>query len=118
MGRAISPSSFTHEVVLVKFEMQTHMEYLSSCRSGVLVVFVLLNLQFQCIRNFLSAIKYLSFCFVIPVYVFCLFVATTFPFDAGSRVDNVRHTSGYFFMLNIASKGNIVGMIRQMTTAF
>jgi hypothetical protein len=31
---------------------------------------------------------------------------------------NVRHTSRYFFMLDPASKGNIVGMIRQMTTAF
>jgi hypothetical protein len=38
--------------------------------------------------------------------------------DAGSRVDNVRHTSGYILMLDPASKGNIVGMIRQMTTAF
>ena len=38
--------------------------------------------------------------------------------DNISRVDNVRHTSGIFFMLDIASKGNIVGMIRQMTTAF
>ena len=32
-------------------------------------------------------------------------------------VDKVRHTSGYFFMLDPASKVN-VGMIRQMTTAF
>jgi hypothetical protein len=38
--------------------------------------------------------------------------------DAGSRVDNVRHTFGYVFMLDPASKGNFVGMIRQMTTAF
>jgi hypothetical protein len=50
--------------------------------------------------------------------VICLIILTTFPFDAGSKVDNVRHTSGYFFMLDIASKGNIVGMIRQMTTVF
>ena len=50
--------------------------------------------------------------------VICLIIPTTFPFDAGSKVDNVRHTSGYFFMLDIASKGNIVGMIRQMTTVF
>ena len=45
-------------------------------------------------------------------------IPTTFPFDSGSRVDNVRHTSGYCFMLDPASNGNIVGMIRQMTTAF
>jgi len=50
--------------------------------------------------------------------VICLIIPTTFPCDAGSRVDNVRHTSGYFVMLDPASKGNIVGMIRQMTTAF
>ena len=49
--------------------------------------------------------------------VICLIIPTTFPFDAGSKVDNVRHTSGYFFMLDPASKVN-VGMIRQMTTAF
>jgi hypothetical protein len=28
--------------------------------------------------------------------VICLIIPTTFPFDAGSGVDNVRHTSGYF----------------------
>jgi hypothetical protein len=50
--------------------------------------------------------------------VICLIIPTTFPFDSGSRVDNVRHASGYFVMLDTASKGNIVGMIRQMTTAF
>jgi hypothetical protein len=49
--------------------------------------------------------------------VICLFIKTTFPFDAGSRVDIVRHTSGYLLMLVPASKGNIVGMIRQMKTA-
>jgi hypothetical protein len=50
--------------------------------------------------------------------VICLIIPTIFPFDAGSRVDNVHHTSGYFFMLDPASKGNVVGMIRQMTTTF
>ena len=29
--------------------------------------------------------------------VICLIIPTTFPFDAGSMMDNVRHTSGYFF---------------------
>ena len=29
--------------------------------------------------------------------VICLILPTTFPFDAGSRVENVRHTSGYIF---------------------
>jgi hypothetical protein len=28
--------------------------------------------------------------------VICLIFPTTFHFDSGSRVDNVRHTSGYF----------------------
>ena len=50
--------------------------------------------------------------------VICLIIPTIFPFDAGSRVDNVHHTSGYFLMLDIVSKGNIVEMSRQMTTAF
>ena len=27
--------------------------------------------------------------------VICLIIPTTFPFDAGSSVDNVRHTSEY-----------------------
>jgi len=49
--------------------------------------------------------------------VICLIIPTAFTCDAGSRVDNVRHTSGVFFMLDPASKGNIVAMIRQMTTA-
>jgi hypothetical protein len=40
--------------------------------------------------------------------VICLIIPTTSPFDAGSRVDNVRHTSGYFSMLDIASTRNIV----------
>jgi hypothetical protein len=35
--------------------------------------------------------------------VICLIISTTFPFDAGSSVDNVHHTSGYFFMLDPAS---------------
>jgi len=51
VGRVIVPSFFSHEVVLVKFELQTHMEHLSSWQSGVLVVFqlvtVFLNLQFS-----------------------------------------------------------------------
>jgi hypothetical protein len=29
--------------------------------------------------------------------VICLIIPTTFPFDAGFRVANVRHTSVYFF---------------------
>jgi hypothetical protein len=32
--------------------------------------------------------------------VICLIIPTTFPFDAGSRVDNVRHTSRFFLMLD------------------
>ena len=35
--------------------------------------------------------------------VICLIISTTFPFDSGSSVDNVHHTSGYFFMLDPAS---------------
>ena len=29
--------------------------------------------------------------------VICLMIPTIFPFDTASRVDNVRHTSGYFY---------------------
>ena len=32
-GGRLSPSSFTYEVILVKFELQTNTEHLSSCRS-------------------------------------------------------------------------------------
>jgi hypothetical protein len=28
--------------------------------------------------------------------VICIIIPTTFPFDVGSRLDNARHTSGYF----------------------
>ena len=28
--------------------------------------------------------------------VICLIIQTIFPFDAGSRVDNIRRKSGYF----------------------
>jgi hypothetical protein len=38
VGGAIAPTSFALEVVLVKFELQTHMEHLSSCQFGFLVV--------------------------------------------------------------------------------
>ena len=38
VGRAIAPSSFALDVVLVKFELQIHMEHLSSCQFGFLVV--------------------------------------------------------------------------------
>ena len=38
VGRAIAPSSFALEVVLVKFKLQTHMEHLSSSQFGFLVV--------------------------------------------------------------------------------
>ena len=39
--------------------------------------------------------------------VICLIIPTIFPFHTGSRVDNVRHTSEYCFMLDPASKGNV-----------
>ena len=46
--------------------------------------------------------------------VICLIILTTFPFDAGSS--KIIHFSDV--TLDPASKGNVVGMIRQMTTAF
>jgi hypothetical protein len=47
VGMAIAPTFFAHEMVLVKFELQTLTEHPSSCRFGDLVVFVLLNIQFS-----------------------------------------------------------------------
>jgi len=49
VGSAIAPSSYVHEVVLVKLELQIPTEHLSSPRSECLVGFgfVLLNLQFS-----------------------------------------------------------------------
>ena len=38
IGRTIAPSSLANEVILVTFELQTHIEHLSSCQSGFLVV--------------------------------------------------------------------------------
>ena len=45
--RVITPSSYAHEVMLVKLELSTPTEHPSSPRSGFLVGFVLLNLQFS-----------------------------------------------------------------------
>lgn len=63
------PSSFAHDVVFVKFELQTHKEHLSSLMVRNLVVFVSI-FSFQCIHNVLSAITYLSFCYAIPEYLY------------------------------------------------
>ena len=69
VGRAIAPSSFALEVVLVKFELQTHgaSEFMSVRIFSCLCISVF---NFLDIRNFLSAIKYLSFCHVILVYLY------------------------------------------------
>jgi hypothetical protein len=62
VGRAIAPSSFTHEVVLVKFELQIHMEHLSSCQSGFLVV---------CASQ--SSVFWVFVIFCQPLNIFCTF---------------------------------------------
>ena len=59
VGRGIAPSSFAHDVVLVKFELQTHMEHLSSCQSGFL---------------FACAPQSSVFCFFCQPLNICLFV--------------------------------------------
>ena len=46
--------------------------------------------------------------------VICLIILTTFPFDAGFSVTSEK----CIIFEDPASKGNVVGMIRQMTTAF
>ena len=50
--------------------------------------------------------------------VICLIIPTTFPFDLNPGWTTYVIHPGIFFMLDPTSKGNIVGMIRQMTTAF
>ena len=67
VGRAIAPGSFAHEVVLVKFELQTHMEHLSSCQSGFLVVCASQSSVFWVFVIFCQP---LSFCHVILVYLY------------------------------------------------
>jgi hypothetical protein len=68
------------------------------------VVFVLLS--FLCICNFLSAIKYLSFCFVIPVYLYhillmiglvllCLMPLSIFKLYRGGPGENYRHAASH-----------------------
>ena len=44
----------------------------------------------------------------------CLILPTTFPFDAGSSVTSEK----CIIFEDPASKENVVGMIKQMTTAF
>ena len=46
--------------------------------------------------------------------VICLIIPTTFPFDAGSNVTSEK----CIIFEDPASKENVVGMIKQMTTAF
>ena len=46
--------------------------------------------------------------------VICLTIQTTFPFDAGSSVTSKK----CIIFEDPASKENVVGMIKQMTTAF
>ena len=46
--------------------------------------------------------------------VICLIIPTTFPFDPGSSVRSEK----CIVFGDPASKGNVVSMIRQMTTAF
>jgi hypothetical protein len=51
----------------VNIELQTHMEFMSVRIFSCLCVSVF---SFLGIRNLLSAFNYLSFCHVIPVYVY------------------------------------------------
>ena len=51
--------------------------------------------------------------------VICLIIPTIlFPFDAGSSIKNYPDVSRTLSILDPESKGNVVGMIRLMTTAF
>ena len=50
--------------------------------------------------------------------VICLIIPTIFPFDAGSSIKKYPDVWRTLSTLDPASQGNVVGMIRQMTTAF
>ena len=50
--------------------------------------------------------------------VICLIIPTTFPFDAISSIKKYPDVGRTLSTLDPTSKGNVVGMIRQMTTAF
>jgi hypothetical protein len=50
--------------------------------------------------------------------VICLIIPTIFPFDAGSSIKQYPDVRCTLSTLNPESKGNVVGMIRQMTAAF
>ena len=48
----------------------------------------------------------------------CLIIPTIFPFDAGTSINKYPDVCRTMSTLDPASKGNVVGMLRQMTTAF
>jgi hypothetical protein len=50
--------------------------------------------------------------------VICLLILTIFPFDTISSIKKYPDVWCTLSTLDPASKGNVVGMIRQMTTAF
>ena len=50
--------------------------------------------------------------------VICLIIPTIFPFDAISSIKKYPDVWRTLSTLDPASKGNVVGMIRQMITAF
>ena len=72
VGRAIAPSSFAHEVVLVKFELQTHMEHLSSCQSGFLVVCVSQSSDFWV---FIIFCQPLNICLFVMLYLYIYIIS-------------------------------------------
>jgi hypothetical protein len=47
--------------------------------------------------------------------VICLIIPTAFPFDVGSRVDNVRHTSRF---LNIIDVNSTIQVCRVLWSGF
>ena len=69
-GEGYCPQLLAHEVVLVKFELQTHTQHLNSCRSGVLVVFGLRNLQFSVFTVLVICCQPLNICFFVLLYLY------------------------------------------------
>ena len=58
---------FAHEVVLMKFELQTHMEHLSSCQSGFLVVCAS---QYSVFWVFVILCQPLNICLFVMLYLY------------------------------------------------
>jgi hypothetical protein len=56
--------------------------------------------------------------YIHKAVVICLIIPAVFPFDAGFSIKKYPDVGRTLSTQDAVSKGNIVGIIRQMTTAF